>query len=370
MNKTVTINLANTAFVIDEMAYLLLQEYLNQLKQTFKNTEGSNDILEDIEARIAELFQERKKSNEYVINKVDVEDIIKTLGEPNEFDEGTSEKNNIPPYKVYTDKKLFRDPDDKYIGGVAAGISHYFAFDPTWIRLIWLLLAIFSGGTFFLIYILFWIIVPEAKTTSDKLRMKGKPINIATIEKKIREEFEDVTERVKNVNYEEVGGNLKKKSKNFFDFLVEIIGGIVKIGLKILGLVFLFIAVLGSIGWCIGFTLLFIFKSIEWPIVMHIWGTTPVEGTLVAIAFFMLGMIPLVFLFLLGNLLLAPKKNWLGKSIGNTFLVLWLLSLIGISIYAYQEHDQYNVTSRVKTIHELQLASQDTLQLHLQNTMG
>lgn len=213
MNKTVTINLANTAFVIDEMAYLLLQEYLNQLKQTFKNTEGSNDILEDIEARIAELFQERKKSNEYVINKVDVEDIIKTLGEPNEFDEGTSEKNNIPPHKVYTDKKLFRDPDDKYIGGVAAGISHYFAFDPTWIRLIWLLLAIFSGGTFFLIYILFWIIVPEAKTTSDKLRMKGKPINIATIEKKIREEFEDVTERVKNVNYEEVGGNLKKNKK-------------------------------------------------------------------------------------------------------------------------------------------------------------
>ncbi len=92
--------------------------------------------------------------------------------------------------------------------------------------------------------------------------MKGKPINIATI-KKIREEFEDVTERVKNVNYEEVGGNLKKNKKNFFDFLVEIIGGIVKIGLKTLGLVFLFFAVFGCIGWCIGFTLLFIFKSIE-----------------------------------------------------------------------------------------------------------
>lgn len=232
MNKTVNINLANTAFIIDEKAYELLQEYLNQLGETFKNTEGKEDILGDIEARIAELFHERKKNADYVINEQDVKNVIETLGEPTAFKEDTDQEERSEAYQTYIDKKLFRDPDDKYIGGVAAGISHYFGFDPTWIRLIWLFLALFSGGTFLLIYILFWIIVPEAKTTSDKLRMKGKPINIATIEKKIKEEFEEVSERVKNVDYQEVGGKLKKKSKNFFGFLAELIGGIVKIIVK------------------------------------------------------------------------------------------------------------------------------------------
>ena len=99
-------------------------------------------------------------------------------------------------------------------------------------------------------------------------------------------------------------------------------------------------------------------------------GDNPILVTLLAISLFILGMISLFFLFLFGTLLLAPKMNQLGKSIGIIFLVLWLLSLIGISIYAYLEHDQYNVTCRVKTIHKLRLASQDTLQLHLQNTIG
>ena len=83
-------------------------------------------------------------------------------------------------------KKLFRDPDDNYIGGVASGLGHYFGIDTSWIRLIWLLLAVFSGGTFILIYLLFWVLVPIAKTTADKLRMKGKPINVSNIEKKLK----------------------------------------------------------------------------------------------------------------------------------------------------------------------------------------
>ena len=260
MNKTVNINLANTAFTINETAYKLLQEYLNQLSETFKKTEGKEEILDDIETRIAELFYEYKKNADYVINEQDVKNIIEILGEPTVFNEETDQEERSQMHQTYIDKKLFRDPDDKYIGGVAAGISHYFAFEPTWIRLIWLLLGLFSGGTFLLIYLIFWIIVPEAKTTSDKLRMRGKPINIATIEKKIREEFEEVSERVKNVDYQEVGGKLKKKSKDFFGFLAELIGGMVKIILKLFGLLFLFLAVIASLGWCVGFVLFFIFK--------------------------------------------------------------------------------------------------------------
>lgn len=364
MNKTVNINLANTAFIIDEKAYELLQEYLNQLGETFKNTEGKEDILGDIEARIAELFHERKKNADYVINEQDVKNVIETLGEPTAFKEDTDQEERSEAYQTYIDKKLFRDPDDKYIGGVAAGISHYFGFDPTWIRLIWLFLALFSGGTFLLIYILFWIIVPEAKTTSDKLRMKGKPINIATIEKKIKEEFEEVSERVKNVDYQEVGGKLKKKSKNFFGFLAELIGGIVKIIVKFFGLLFLFVAVIASLGWCVGFALFFIFKTVDWPLTFHLWGHSPFLSTLVAIGVFIVGMIPLFFLFLLGNFLLAPKKPWFGKSTTIILLILWFISLLGIALYAFTEYEKYDVNTQVKTEHKFYLPEKDTLYIH------
>lgn len=369
MNKTVNINLANTAFTINETAYKLLQEYLNQLSETFKKTEGKEEILDDIETRIAELFYEYKKNADYVINEQDVKNIIEILGEPKVFNEETDQEERSQMHQTYIDKKLFRDPDDKYIGGVAAGISHYFAFEPTWIRLIWLLLGLFSGGTFLLIYLIFWIIVPEAKTTSDKLRMRGKPINIATIEKKIREEFEEVSERVKNVDYQEVGGKLKKKSKDFFGFLAELIGGMVKIILKLFGLLFLFLAVIASLGWCVGFVLFFIFKTVDWPLTFHIWGHTPFLTTLVAIGFFIVGMIPLFFLFLLGNFLLSPHKSWFGRSTSITLLILWFISLLGVALYAFLEYNKYDVNTQVKMEQKFHLPTKDTLYIRPLNTI-
>lgn len=182
MNKTVNINLASTFFHTDESAYAKLKAYLKKLEDGFKNTVGKEEILKDIEARIAELFQEIKTNSDYVISEADVEKIIAVLGQPEDF---LSEEEEEEVEKTIH-KKLFRDPDDNYIGGVASGLGHYFGIDTSWIRLIWLLLAVFSGGTFILIYLLFWVLVPVAKTTAYKLRMKGKPINVSNIEKKLK----------------------------------------------------------------------------------------------------------------------------------------------------------------------------------------
>jgi len=182
MNKTVNINLASTFFHIDESAYTKLKAYLKKLEEGFKNTVGKEEILKDIEARIAELFQEIKTNSDYVISEADVEKIIAVLGQPEDFLSEEEEEN----VKETIYKKLFRDPDDNYIGGVASGLGHYFGIDTSWIRLIWLLLVVFSGGTFIMIYLLFWMLVPVAETTADKLRMKGKPINVSNIEKKLK----------------------------------------------------------------------------------------------------------------------------------------------------------------------------------------
>ena len=195
MNKTVNINLASTFFHIDESAYAKLKSYLKTLENGFRNTVGKEEILKDIEARIAELFQEIKTNSDYVISEADVDKIISVLGQPEDFI--TEEEEDFIQTEEPIRKKLFRDPDDNYIAGVASGLGHYFGIDASWIRLIWLFLVVFSGGTFITIYILFWILVPEAKTTVDKLKMKGKPVNISTIEKKLKKSLTKYHQRSK-----------------------------------------------------------------------------------------------------------------------------------------------------------------------------
>ena len=215
MNKTVNINLASTFFYIDEKAYAKLKTYLKSLENGFKNTVGKEEILKDIEARIAELFQEIKTNPDYVICEEDVDKTIEVLGQPEDFLTDQEEEEQT---EETTRKKLFRDPDDKYIAGIASGLGYYFGIDNTWIRLILLFLFIFSVGTLVTVYLLLWILMPEAKTTADKLKMKGKPVNISNIEKKIKEEFEEVSSKIKDIDYEKTTNSLKKSREIFFNF--------------------------------------------------------------------------------------------------------------------------------------------------------
>ncbi|MGA0317776.1 MAG: PspC domain-containing protein, partial [Flavobacteriaceae bacterium] len=294
MNKTVNINLASTFFHIDENAYQILERYLRKLKEGFKDTAGGEEILQDIEARIAELFHDLKTNPDYVINTADVEKIIGIMGEP----ETVLSEEDISTSQEKIHRKLYRDPKDKYIGGVAAGLGHYFKIDATWIRLIWLFLALFSGGVFTLIYILFWILVPLAKTTGDLLRMKGEPVNIATIKKKIKEEFDDVTTKIKDLDYEKAGSTLKKKSKNFFQFLENLIRKIPSIILKLIGLLFLLISISSIFALFIGSFVLLGLGNLLLPFHFVDLGVFP--DSFWRIALILAVLIPFIFLFSLG----------------------------------------------------------------------
>ena len=220
MNKTVNINLAGIFFHIDEDAYLKLQRYLEAIKRSFTDSQGRSEIISDIEARIAELFSERVQNEKQVISTKQVDDVIAIMGQPEDYlvdDEiFEDEPKSTSSSKSTFSKKLFRDTDNSYIGGVASGLGHYLGIDAVWVRLLWVLLALGSGGTFIFIYILFWVLVPEAVTTADKLTMTGEPVNISNIEKKIKDGFESVSETVgdvaKNVS-ESVSGAAKKQKK-------------------------------------------------------------------------------------------------------------------------------------------------------------
>lgn len=202
MNKIISINLKGFIFQVEEEAYDRLKQYLEQLNSHFAKDESRLEIIDDIENRLAEMMQERLKTKS-AITMADVEEIIAIMGNPADFEteeeqtETNSEekKGNKSAYNTFTDdfaaKRFFRDTENSIIGGVCSGAGHYFGIDPLWIRLGFLFLF-FVLGTGLLFYIILWAIIPEAKTQSDRLRMKGEKVNVDNIEKAVKEEYERV----------------------------------------------------------------------------------------------------------------------------------------------------------------------------------
>ena len=207
MNKIVNINLGGFPFTIDEDAYSSLRTYLETLKSHFSMSPGYEEIMYDIEARMAELFMENNSGTKIISNK-DLGDTMKIMGTPEDFGAIAEEyaepkqnanSNTSSHSSAYTgkriNKRLFRDGDDKVISGVCSGIAAYFGWsDPLWVRILALVL-LFTGGLSIIPYIILILIVPEAKTSADKLAMKGEPINIDTIAKTVKDEVDGIVER-------------------------------------------------------------------------------------------------------------------------------------------------------------------------------
>ncbi len=169
MDKTININLGGTLFQIDEETYRMLHDYLQEIDARFRNVPGGYETIEDIEFRIAEIFQSQK-GPDGVITKENFEAMISIIGKPEDF--GQSENENITPPYSSGRKKLFRNPDDTIIGGVCGGIAAYIGTDPLWIRILFILSAMFFGIGFF-IYLALWIALPSAQTDARKKEMYG-----------------------------------------------------------------------------------------------------------------------------------------------------------------------------------------------------
>lgn len=362
MNKTTNIHLAQTLFSLDENAYALLKNYLEKLERLFKNTEGAKDILEDIEARIAELFTDLKKDELYVISVDDVEKVIETLGTPEDL---ASEDNTENPPQYTGPKKLFRDPDDRFLGGVAGGLSHYLGFDSVWIRLILLILFFSSVGGVVLVYILLWILIPEAKTTAEKLMMKGEPVNVSNIKKKIKEEIDQVSDKVKDVDYKNMGDQLKKKSKDFSDLLLKLVKGVVKLLSLLIGVFLLFISSITLLFLFIGTVVGSVFSAMIPNEIMQF-------GLSMDIPVFVLGFfslliigIPFVFLFTLGLQLLAQNRSIMGRFARLALLGVWIFSLISLMIFGIFESKSFAISAKNTQDIRWEQQTQDTLKIYL-----
>ncbi len=202
MNKIFNINLGGYPFTIDDDAYDCLSKYLKTIHRHFKKSEGYEEITSDIENRMAELFQENKGAQPIVSLKM-VTDTISIMGTPEDFGASSMEDPSYEGYSTddsyQTGKRLFRDPEDEVVAGVCSGIAAYFGIkDPLWVRIAFVLFT-FGGGFGIPAYLLMAILVPKAKTSSDRLAMQGAPVTVSNIAKIVEKEFTNLSDRLTEI---------------------------------------------------------------------------------------------------------------------------------------------------------------------------
>jgi phage shock protein PspC (stress-responsive transcriptional regulator) len=341
MKRTVQVNLSGQVFTIDEDAYEVLSAYLKRIASLYDRSAGKDEILSDIESRIAELLIERKGESKEVVTIEDVAAVTAIMGNPEQFEDDSmddTEESYRTNYSSDSSKKrLYRDSDNGIIGGVCSGIAYYFGIDPVWIRLFFGLSFIFFGsGVIF--YILLWIIIPEARSASEKLNMKGEPVNIGSIGKTIEKEIGSLGEKISNSgnNFSRTSGRkIERGIDRLAHFLAEIFRGIFKVLGKVLGAIFLMIGtftIIFMIAGIIGVADVIHFDSNDWSSSMNIyeWGDIVfTSGTWLLsaiVGFILLVGVPFLALAYGGVKLLFPrfKVPYLGAS----FFGLWFIGLV------------------------------------------
>ena len=393
MNKTININLGGFFFHIDEIAFQKLRRYLDSISRSLSDDpQGKNEIISDIEARISELLSEKITDARQVVNESDIDEVIKIMGQPEDYaeaEEGYANENyNYQRRTNSNGKKLFRDGDDKFLGGVASGIAHYFNVDTVWIRLAFILLA-FSGFSI-LTYIILWIVIPEAGTTAEKLQMEGEPVNIDNIEKKIREEFSNFSETIKtgasevsgkikdgaNDVSQKVNEGFKKGSKkassgfqDFLDTLGTIILTIFKIIGRFIGVILMFVAAVTLIALIIS---AFSIGSLEiigfdndFIVYPPFFYDSMMPHWLLTVCTFLVVGIPFLILFVLGLRILSSNVKRFSKATSLTLFGIWLAAVLGL-VFTGIEYGTTRAASgnKIETI-DLTTVANDTITLKM-----
>ena len=332
MNKTLSIGLAGFSFTIEEHAYIKLNDYLAALRRSME-PEEANEVMQDIEMRIVEIFKSRLGKRE-VVNDEDVEAIIALIGTPEQIDEQEQEytskeksgSSRASGSGFSRDKQLFRDPETKMIGGVSGGLAGYLGVDIVWIRLAFVLL-LFAKGFGALIYIILWIVVPKAKTAGDFLKMRGKPLNFDNLKEQSNKVVQFATDSSEKVNqfYQSNKGQANDVGNAFLKALSIIFG----LFTSAIAVSFF----LGSIAVLFG-GLSFGEGAIDIPENINFYFNDGVTGSAIIFFGFLSMFIPAIIFTLISLKLFSPnlKIKYMGYLIG-TLVLCWIV-LIGFIGYS------------------------------------
>ncbi len=366
MNKTVNINLGGMFFHIDEDAYQKLTRYFDAIKRSLSNSTGQDEIIKDIEMRIAEIISEKHTHDKQVINVREVDEIITIMGQPEDYrieDDEQPKQTTASFETVRRSKKLYRDTEKGMLGGVCSGLGHYFGIDAVWLRILFLVLVFAGVGTGIIAYIVLWAVTPAAVTTSEKLEMTGEPVTISNIEKKVREEFENVSEKLKNVNYDRTG--VKTAFERTASGVGDVFSHIFKAFAKVLGGLITIFAAVTLAGLVIGLFTLGSTSIVDMPVQNYIEALNYTDLPMWIIGllgFFAIG-IPFFFLFILGLKLLVDNMKSIGNIAKYTLLAVWLISIGILITLGVKQATEVAFEGKVVQKEMLQLQPADTLMI-------
>jgi phage shock protein PspC (stress-responsive transcriptional regulator) len=342
MNKTISINIGGFVFNIEEDAYQKLYHYLQAVKRNFTATDECEEIMSDIESRIAEIFKSKLSPMKEVITSKDVDDLIVVMGKPEDYasddsgsfrDAGTSTQSK-PTEDTATEsqpKRLYRDTENGALGGVCSGLSHYLGLEVTIIRIIFLVF-LFVGGLSIFVYVIMLLVVPEAKTTNEKLNMRGQPINLDNIKDHFTKIKDDITQNTRSGKFSKSFNAAIHKGvsagSTVFNAFSRALGGIFAMG-GIFGLVLLITVLFGKSGF---FPVMDSTHTESLPTLLGILYPGEMESGIVFICIIVVTMIPLIAIISLGIRMLfnlkknRAERNAATKTLAISSSILWFIA--------------------------------------------
>ena len=444
MKKNISINISGIIFHIEEDGYDILRKYLDSVNKYFGAFEDSSEILADIEGRIAEIFLSKLNDGKQVITAEDVNFLIATMGsvsdfkaaEEHEVPAGESPKQDQRNQKTgnssghnAANKKLFRDQKRKILGGVCAGLGHYFNIDPVWPRLLFALLVLGSygglllvyiifwialptsteledegtvkkmfrdtsekkvlggvasgvaaffgaditlirllfvigaivGGLGFIIYIVLWIALPEAKTLTEKMQMQGEAVTLSNIESSVKKSLNEKGEQEESTLAKIILFPFRAIAA-IINGLVKILGPLFKVTIDILRIAIGIVILLTGLGFIISLVLaggivigLFSVGSVPLWGDLHVSGMSlPLEAmrnafpTWTLIFAFLAAFIPAMFILLIGGSIIG-KRIAFNPIVGWTMFVIFFISVAVLSfsipqfVYSFKEEGEHKV---------------------------
>jgi len=381
MNKTININLGGIFFHIDEIAYQKLRGYLDSIRRSLSDDpKGRDEIITDIESRIGEILSEKIKDVRQVINEQDIDEVVEVMGKPEDYmvDDEIFNDDSYGNYSTQRRRKLYRDGNDRFLGGVSSGMAHYLNVDVIWIRLGWLIAA-FGFGFGFIVYPLLWILLPEANSTAEKLEMEGAEVNITNIEKKIRDEIsvasarvkdgiDEVSDKVKNADYKKYGNRAKSGSQDLVDTLGRVFVTIFMVIGKFIGVLLIIVAVTTILGMLIGmFTLGSLdFIHDDWLFRNSaIYNNSGLPVWFLSVLTFVLVAIPFFFLFALGLRILSNNSKSIGKTTKLSLLGVWIVTLLVAIFFGTRQIMNSAYDGTATNTQEIFYSKTDTLEIKM-----
>lgn len=335
MKQVISINLGSVVFAIEQDALDVLASYIEAIKTNLANTEDASEVIADVERAIAEKFIAMKRSEKSAVTIADVERVMSEMGSPADFGDGktgeaaetiaATAKATEP--KNDTKRRLYRDTDNKVIGGVASGLAQYFDIDPVIVRLIFVV-SVFFNGLGILAYIIFWFVVPAATTTTDKYAMRGERMTLKDISQRVKKNLDSLEEKDL-----ETAKGLWAKVRGFLDVCFRGLGNIFRVFATVArfsgGIILIIAGALALAGLVSVYSVILLSDKVFFPTNVQLALDTlmgSVLGIVAMLSSFIMMSIPLIVLVVAGASLLA-KRNYFTVQKSVTLVVVWIVAV-------------------------------------------